>query len=183
MKKNIYLIQADLAYGDSVKSVYLPYAAGLLAAYAFRDETVKNNCSLARIVFTREEIAAAVSSFDRPFLAGFSNYVWNFEYNKQFAEKLKENHPECVVVFGGHNVPPGTALLEKYPFVDILIHGEGEEAFRGVSPLCTPAAASRIFPISRTVKTVPAKTPASNASPALSTVTRHPISKACSMIL
>ena len=159
MKKNIYLIQADFAYGDSVKSVYLPYAAGLLAAYAFRDETVKNNCSLARIVFTREEIAAAVSSFDRPFLAGFSNYVWNFEYNKLFAEKLKESHPECVVIFGGHNVPPGAALLEQYPFIDILVHGEGEEAFRCVlAALCAGGGLADIPNISYREDGVPRST-------------------------
>jgi len=130
--KNIYLVQVDLAYGENDKAVYLPYAIGLLAAYAWENEAVKACYNLGRLVFTREEIDQAVNSFDSPYLVGFSNYVWNYEYNKLFAEHLKKKYPDCIIVFGGHNVPPDTSLLEDFPFIDILIHGEGEETFKSL---------------------------------------------------
>jgi putative methyltransferase len=131
-KKKIYMVQVDLAYGDNDKAVYLPYAIGLLVAFAWENETVKENYTLGRLVFTREDIDKAVNTFDNPFLVGFSNYVWNYEYNKLFAEKLKKKYPDCIIVFGGHNVPPDTSLLIDFPFIDILIHGEGEDAFRNL---------------------------------------------------
>jgi len=131
-KKNIYMVQVDLAYGDNDKAVYLPYAIGLLVAFAWENETVRDNYTLGRLVFTREDIDKVVNSFDNPFLVGFSNYVWNYEYNKLFAEKLKKKYPECIIVFGGHNVPPDTSLLNDFPFIDILIHGEGEDAFQNL---------------------------------------------------
>ncbi len=128
-KKNVYLIQPNYLFGDTV---YLPYAAGVLAAYAWSDKAVAERYKLGRIVYLRENIDAAVASFDEPVLVGFSNYIWNFEYNKAFAKKLKERYPDCVVLFGGHNVPPGGALLGEFPFIDILAHGQGEETFRKI---------------------------------------------------
>ena len=40
--KNLYMVQASNTYtGNSFKAAYLPYAAGLLVAYAFTDENIK----------------------------------------------------------------------------------------------------------------------------------------------
>ena len=69
---------------------------------------------------------------DSPAFVGFSNYIWNTQYNLALAKKIKAKFPECVILFGGHNVPPDNSFLEKYPFIDFLIHAEGEEAFRSL---------------------------------------------------
>lgn len=131
-KKNIYMVQVDHLYGNKEKSIYLPYAAGLLAAFAWSDETVQSEYSLLGFKFWREDIQRAVESLDTPYLVGFSCYIWNTEYNKAFAERLKETNPNCLVVFGGHNIPHNTDLLDQCPYIDILIHGEGEEAFKSL---------------------------------------------------
>jgi len=131
-KKNIYLVQVDLAYGEDDKAVYLPYAVGLLAAYAWQDAFIREHYRLGGLLFTRNDIEQAIGALEKPYLVGFSNYVWNFEYNKRFAECLKERFPDCIVVFGGHNVPPDTSLLEQCPYIDILVHGEGEDAFKNL---------------------------------------------------
>jgi len=123
------MVQVDLAYGENDKAVYLPYAIGLLAAYAWQHEDIKNNYNLGGLIFTRDDIDQTITTFEDPYLVAFSNYVWNFEYNKLFAERLKKRYPGCIIVFGGHNVPPDTSLLEEYSFIDVLVHGEGEEAF------------------------------------------------------
>ena len=51
------------------------------------------------------------------------------EYNLKLAKAVKEKYPDCVIVFGGHNVPDDISLLEKYDFIDVLMHAEGEEPF------------------------------------------------------
>lgn len=129
-KKNVYMVQVDHIYGNEENSLYLPYATGLIAAYAWADEKIKNSYSLAGFKIWREDINASVDSLVDPFLVGFSCYIWNTEYNKAFAKRLKEVHPECIVVFGGHNVPGGTSMLEEFGYIDILVHGEGEDAFK-----------------------------------------------------
>lgn len=131
--KNVYMVQASQTYGgDIFKSAYLPYAAGLLVAYAWTDETVKSEYCFKRFIFTRENVDTAASSLENPAIIGFSNYIWNTEYNKALAKRVKELYPDCVVIFGGHNVPPDTSFLENFDYIDFLIHGEGEEAFLGL---------------------------------------------------
>ncbi len=130
MMKNVYMVQASTTYGgDLFKAAYLPYAAGLLVAYAWTNETVKKEYCFKRFIFTREDIESAVASLEQPEVIGFSNYIWNTEYNKALAKRIKEVYPECIIVFGGHNVPPDTEFLEKFDYIDFLIHAEGEEAF------------------------------------------------------
>lgn len=129
--KNIYMVQASNTYsGNGFKAAYIPYAAGLLVAYAFTDKEIKENYEFKRFVFTRENTDEAVKSMENPAVVGFSNYIWNTQYNLVLAKKIKAAYPECVIVFGGHNIPPDNSFLEKYPFIDFLIHAEGEEAFR-----------------------------------------------------
>ena len=128
-KRNIYLVQAGCLYGNTY---YLPYAVGMLAAFAFDNERIKESYELKRIIYSLEDVEASIQSLDNPAFVGFSNSIWNYKYNLEYAKRLKEVYPDCVVEFGGHHVPPTTEYLEKYDFVDILVHRKGEEAFRDV---------------------------------------------------
>lgn len=131
--KNIYLVQANAVYGDEKKNTYIPYAIGCLAAYSFNDERIKSEYSLGKFIYTRQDISEAVESFDSPFLVGFSTSIWNSEYNKALSKAVKEKYPECITVFGGHQIPPDDhTAFEEYKDADILIHGGGEEAFHGI---------------------------------------------------
>ena len=130
MKKNIYFVQVSAVYGESVKTAYLPYASGCLAAYAWNDKRIADNCNLGRFIFIRENIDHAIDSLEDPFLVGFSSYIWNMEYNREFARRLKEKYPECIIVFGGHNVDPHGKDLADMPWCDVVIHGEGEKPFK-----------------------------------------------------
>lgn len=129
MKRNFYLVQAGCLYGNTY---YLPYAVGMLAAFAMNDKAVGDNYDLKRIIYKLEDIDDSISSLDNPVLVGLSNSIWNYDFNLEYAQKLKEKFPNCTIVFGGHQVPPTTELLQKYDFVDILIYGKGEEAFRDI---------------------------------------------------
>lgn len=131
--KNIYLVQANAVYGDKVKSTYIPYAAGCLAAYAFADEEIKSEYRLGKFIYTRKNISDAVNDLESPYLIGFSSSIWNNEYNKALAKAVKKKYPDCITVFGGHQVSPDASFaFNEYPDADILIHGGGEEAFRDI---------------------------------------------------
>lgn len=127
--KNVYFFQPNVRYGDTL---YLPYASGVLAAFAWACEDIKSEYALKGLFCLRDDIDATAAALENPFLVAFSNYIWNFEYNKALAQKIKEIYPESIVVFGGHNIPDDTSLLAQCPYIDILNHGEGEEAFRDI---------------------------------------------------
>ena len=68
---------------------------------------------------------------DKEQIYGFTSYVWNFDKILALAEKLKEANPRNVIVLGG---PEASGLAEqilmKNEFVDFVINGEGEHAFK-----------------------------------------------------
>lgn len=130
--KNIYFVQANNVYGNDRRSVYIPYASGCIAAYAFDDEKIKKNCNLAGFIYIHEPIKAALKKIENPFVVAFSCSVWNYEYNKAFAKEIKKSYPEAVIIFGGHNVLRDFGTFDECDSVDILIYREGEEAFREI---------------------------------------------------
>ncbi len=129
-KKNIYFVQVDVSAYAETQNAYLPYTAGILVASAFQSETVKSNCMFKEFIFLREDIEEVVERLDNPDFFGFSCYCWNSEYNKCLAKAIKEKYPQCLIVFGGHDVPDNFDMLEKYSFIDVLCHGEGEDTIR-----------------------------------------------------
>ncbi len=128
--KNIYFVQVDVAASSGTQNAYLPYTAGILVASAFKSEIVKKECSFKEFVFLREDIDALVERLDNPAFIGFSCYCWSTEYNKLLAKAVKNKYPDCLIVFGGHDVPDDFGMLEQYPFIDVLCHGEGEDTVR-----------------------------------------------------
>lgn len=130
--KNIYFVQANNVYGNDRRSVYIPYASGCIAAYAFEDEKIRTSCRLAGFIYTHEPVNDALNKIQNPFIVAFSCSVWNYEYNKALAKKIKQAYPNTAIIFGGHNVMRDFETFEECPEVDILIYREGEEAFRQV---------------------------------------------------
>ena len=128
--KNVYFVQVDISATFGAQNAYLPYTAGILAANAWQSETVKRSFLMKEFIFLRENPAAAAARMEAPAVAAFSNYCWNTEYNKRLAQEIKARHPECVTVFGGHNIPDDFSFLEAFPYIDVLCHGEGEDTVR-----------------------------------------------------
>ncbi len=124
--KNIYMVQPNSQYGNSI---YFPYAAGCLVAYAFKDERVKNEYTFKAFVYKKQDIDEVVSDMENPFFVGFSCYVWNYEYNKLLAKKIKEKFPSCLIAFGGHQINEKSEVIGS-DYVDFVMLGEGEESFK-----------------------------------------------------
>ena len=131
--RNVILVQPNFSMGtDTVKEYYLPHSGGLLWAYSYQHQEIKDNFRLSKIIFKRDPIDSSIDNLEEPNVAIFSNYIWNWEYNKKFAKKLKEKYPNCLIVFGGPQVtdkPFEKLFLSKHKYVDIVVNGEGEIAF------------------------------------------------------
>lgn len=129
MKKNIYLIQINYLHG---KSTFLPYAAGTLIAAAKQNKQLDSFFHFHEPVFIRENTDDVLNKIESPYLVGFSNYIWNHEYNKILAKKIKDKFPACLILFGGHHITPDISLMKKEEYIDFMCFGEGEETFEAL---------------------------------------------------
>ena len=125
MKKNVYFVQVGFEFDGSV---YLPYAAGTIIANCRQNPEIEKEYAFPDIIFKREKLSDALIKLIDPYIIAFSCSVWNSEYNKALAKIIKEKHPDCITVFGGHSVSRDAKLLEE-DFIDILMFGEGERTF------------------------------------------------------
>lgn len=67
----------------------------------------------------------------------FSCYIWNIEFILKISFAIKTALPECKILFGGPEVSfDAKEVFAKYPFVDFVICGEGEEAFKMFAKGC-----------------------------------------------
>ena len=132
--KNVYFVQVGFGFDGSV---YLPVAAGAIIANCRRFADVTSEYAFPDIIFYREKLADALDKLRDPYMVAFSCSVWNMEYNKALAERVKEKYPDCLIAFGGHSVRQNGELLGQAPQVDLLTFGEGEgmfvELLRGLS--------------------------------------------------
>jgi radical SAM superfamily enzyme YgiQ (UPF0313 family) len=114
---------------------YLPYSVGILQTYAQRHLPDPQKYEFLLPVFRRDRVADAVEHLKSADIAGFSLYSWNERLTMAIAERLKRLRPSTLIVCGGPQVPRSDrpwevqAFHERYPFVDLAVHGAGEHAF------------------------------------------------------
>ncbi len=65
-----------------------------------------------------------------PKVIGLCTYIWNVDKTLELAKALKEKLSDLIIVLGGPEVSyRAESVLKEYPFVDIVVSGEGEKPF------------------------------------------------------
>jgi putative methyltransferase len=126
--KNIYFIQPQYSVNvRDTKNYWMPYSVSCLWSYCKQFEDITSSFELKDIIFKRENPEQLLERLENPSICAFSCYLWNEQYNLYLAKLIKEKYPNCIIEFGGPQVT--TKMMEKNPFIDCVILGEGEEAF------------------------------------------------------
>lgn len=129
MSKYVAFVQPSFPF-TGPKIYDIPYASGVLWAYALTVPTIKENYSLKKFVWKHQPVDELAESLADCAVVGFSTYVWNHNYNFNVAEKIKQLNPNVLIVFGGPDVAiTDSQLFAKHPYVDIVVVQEGEVAF------------------------------------------------------
>ena len=132
-KKNIYFSQVNYSTGSGkFKGYWFPYSVATIWAYVQQFKWVTDNFQLQELLFKRETPEELLDRIEEPHIFCFSNYVWNYEYNKKVAEVVKKKYPNCLISFGGPQVtkfPKEKKFFENHPYVDCISLGEGERNF------------------------------------------------------
>ncbi|MDB5194410.1 MAG: hypothetical protein JWN50_424 [Parcubacteria group bacterium] len=126
-RRSVQLAQVNFQYGTNV---FVPYSVGSLQAYALSVPEIKENFEFQNPLFRRDDPETVVGEMEEPAVFGLSCYLWNWEYNKALAQAVRSRFPKALVVFGGEHVPDRSeGFFLEHPYVDILVHKEGEFAF------------------------------------------------------
>ena len=130
-KIDVGLVQIGDSFGEN--QYYLPYALGLLEAYAKAHLKDKNRFNFKLPIFKRDKISNILDSLLDSDIVFFSSYLWNFQISLRVAKELKCKNPNIKIAFGGPQVPENSEKLQKfatdYPFIDFCCFGEGERVF------------------------------------------------------
>ena len=124
---NIGLVQINNSFSGQN---YLPYSIGCLQAYASADKSLANRITFLTPIYKREPVTEVVEKLASAHIIGFSLYVWNANISLEIAKRLKVKNPEVLVVCGGPQVPDKAEnFLREHTFIDVVVHGEGEQTF------------------------------------------------------
>jgi len=111
-------------------TIYLPLVSGLLQAYAQTKDIIRENYQFMPFIFVRDHPEQILSQYQNPTVAAFSALMWNANLSLAVARRVKEKFPNCLIVFGGAQVPfDATDFFRVNPFIDVTVRGEGEQTF------------------------------------------------------
>ncbi|MGV9559607.1 B12-binding domain-containing radical SAM protein [Streptomyces sp. NPDC003522] len=109
---------------------YVPLVWGCLRAYLELEPDLLDAYELEQPVFLPEQVPGAVDSMEDPSVFMVSCYIWNFRRQMTLCKEAKERFPGITVVAGGPHVPDDSrTFFDEHPYVDFLIHKEGEKPF------------------------------------------------------
>lgn len=112
---------------------YLPYSIGLLQAYSQKNLKNPKEFVFMTPVYKIINAEDAINYLLDADIVFFSTYIWNFRMSVEIARGIKRRKKDCIIVFGGPQVPESTGkmkiFLKKYSFIDIGCFGEGEMPF------------------------------------------------------
>jgi tRNA A37 methylthiotransferase MiaB len=124
----VYFNEFNPLIGDAA---YLPLTSGKLQAYALTSDIVRDYYEFAPYLFHIDTLDAVMAQYDNPGVAAFSVQIWNEQLCLRTAAEVKQRWPECLIVFGGTQVPHHPqAYMEQHRFIDIAVRAEGEEPFK-----------------------------------------------------
>ena len=122
--------QFNYQYGDQI---HFPYSIAMLVSYIKSIEELKDKFDFDKTFVFRDKLDEYVERSADADILLCSCYVWNWEITNKLAKKVKEKNPECLIIFGGPQVPDrADNFFDNYPYVDLIVHGEGERIISNI---------------------------------------------------
>jgi radical SAM superfamily enzyme YgiQ (UPF0313 family) len=128
-KKQVQLVEFTAMHG-----VRYSVTLGYLKATALTDSALDAACDFR--ISVREQsggehvMAELLDSWTEPFVVALTVFFWNRSQSIELARQVKQRWPHCRVVLGGNDVShQQEPLFAEAPWVDVLVHGEGELRF------------------------------------------------------
>ena len=122
--------QYNYKYG---KQIHSPYSIAMLYTYVKSKKELSSHFSFEKTFVFRDNVEEDIKKCKNVDVLLCSCYVWNWKITLHLASEVKKQNPNCFIIFGGPQVPEDTrGFFDRYPFVDILVHGEGEYIIKNI---------------------------------------------------
>lgn len=118
-----------------------PYTSGILRSYVEQNPIIKDNIEWGKFLYhTDNGVDHLVENeIIDPDVVALSCYSWNMNRNIKIAKRVKEKYPNCLIIFGGPNIPETPfqmhdleGFLSRMDAVDLMLMSEGEMAFEQI---------------------------------------------------
>jgi len=133
-RKKVSFVSPNFQQGPKeFNAYYLPYSPGVIWSYANQYKHIQDNYYLGDFVWRRDPIQQSLELIEDSHIVGFSNYIWNKNYNNVLARELKKVNPNVLIIVGGPEPPiTNPDFFKLYPYVDLVVKQEGEISFRKI---------------------------------------------------
>lgn len=127
--------QFNYKYGDQI---HFPYSIASLVTWVNSIPDLKNKFKFGKCFIFRNRLEDYVAKAADSNILLCSCYGWNWEITQKLAREIKKINPDCLVIFGGPQIPKwykeynNESFFEKHDFVDIIVHGEGEQVIENI---------------------------------------------------
>jgi radical SAM superfamily enzyme YgiQ (UPF0313 family) len=126
MIKNVYLVQVVDYYGPNR---FLPLAISYQWLNAVADDEVSRRYRFRGCLIEKLPIDDWAQQLDHPDVMIMSTYIWNWEYNRVLAQRVKQRWPDCLIIVGGPQIPKQDPdFVRNHPYFDVAVLGENEDA-------------------------------------------------------
>ena len=133
------MYRCELVEITAMPAVKYSVTLGYLQAAAEQDPATAGSWEFGRHVLYQEPgegdriCAEILAALDEPDVVAFTIYFWNRAMSLRAAQAVKRRWPACRVVIGGNDVTnQADAVFAEAPWVDVLVHGEGELRFPAI---------------------------------------------------
>ena len=135
--KRIAFVELSHIFSNQIK---LPYSTGCIWSYCRTDDEITNNYSfdvhdwvyVLDDSFDVDKTAQHLAECD---IVGISYFVWNTHVSDKLCAKIRRINPKCVIIYGGLGTPKYgrcDQFLKDRPFIDMIVHNEGEIVFKNI---------------------------------------------------
>ena len=107
--------------------IHFPFSIGMLVSQIESKDNLKGYFKFEKTFIFRDKVDEFIEQCKDSDILLCSCYIWNWEITKHLANEIKKINPNCLIIFGGPQVPDRTeGFFKEHPYVDILVHNEGE---------------------------------------------------------
>lgn len=135
--KKIAFLELSHVFTNQVK---VPYSTGCVWSYCRLNPIIQEHYSfdvrdwhyILDENFDVDETFEKVKDHD---IIGVSYFVWNTVVSDEICQKVKEYNPNAIIVYGGLGTPKWglcDEFLKERPYVDFIVHNEGEIVFENL---------------------------------------------------
>ena len=132
--KRISFIELSHIFTNQIK---LPYSTGCVWSHCRTIDEISNNFSFDvhdwhYVLDGTFDLSITAKKLAECDIIGVSYFVWNSHVNDRLCAEVKKLNSKCLIVYGGLGTPKYgrcEQFLEDRPFLDVIVHNEGELVF------------------------------------------------------